>query len=261
MISIMGVGKMGSAIAAGLIANGQGEDLVLVVRPGSDTSVIAERFPDVRIEEKPVACDGAVIAVKPKDVAIAASDAAQAGAKRILSVAAGITLSALHDAAGGKIPVLRSMPNVGAQVQQSATAVCASAAATEDDLLWAESVLEPLGTVVRVAEAQMDAVTGLSGSGIAFVLLVLESLIDAGVSAGVDAVTARNLAIATVQGAGALAAAGDEPIAALRGKITTPAGTTVAGLRVLEQRAVRAAFIDAVAASAERSSEIGKLPH
>jgi pyrroline-5-carboxylate reductase len=257
MVSIVGGGKLGSAIAEGLLRANPGREVVIVVRPGSETSHLQQRFPTARVVDRPESSDGVIVAVKPKDVADAVRESVDAGATRLLSVAAGVTLETLRVAAGPGVVVVRSMPNVGAQVQQSATGFCVAAEVTDADLAWVRSVLEPLGTSVRVDESQMDAVTGVSGSGIAFMLLMLESMIDGGVSAGLSPADAHALAVATLAGA-AKVASGDESPADIRARVTTPNGTTAAGLAVLEERGIRRAFSDAVAAAAARSGELGQ---
>jgi pyrroline-5-carboxylate reductase len=136
--------------------------------------------------------------------------------------------------------------------------VAPGAHAREDDLVGAEEVLGAVGTVVRVPEHLLDAVTGLSGSGPAYVFLVAEALIDAGVLVGLPRPTAAALTTQTLLGAARLLAEGDEGPEALRAAVTSPGGTTAAGLRVLEAGAVRSAVIEAVAAATARSAELGR---
>ncbi len=124
-------------------------------------------------------------------------------------------------------------------------------------MAWAESILGAVGTVVRVPEHLLDAVTGLSGSGPAYVFLVLDALIEGGVAAGLPRDVAETLAGQTILGAASLYLDGDQTPGELRAAVTSPGGTTAAGLRVLEQRAVRAAVIDAVLAARDRSIELG----
>jgi pyrroline-5-carboxylate reductase len=257
MVCIVGGGKLGSAIAEGLLTADPSREVVIVVRPGADTFDLQRRLPAARVVDRPVPSDGVIIAVKPKDVPDAVRSSVGSGVRRVLSVAAGVTIAALRDAAGPGVALIRSMPNVGAQVQQSATGFCTSDDVDEHDLVWALSVLEPLGSVVRVAEHQMDAVTGVSGSGIAFLLYALESMIDGGVAAGLSAQESHELAVATLGGA-ARVAMGEERPADIRARVTTPNGTTAAGVAVLEHRNVRQAFIDAIGAAAARSAELGR---
>ena len=201
-------------------------------------------------------CAAAVIAVKPGDVVAAVRSAVDAGARRILSIAAGVPLAALESAAGGGVAVVRAMPNTPALVGQGASAIAGGTAATDDDLAWAETVLGAVGTVARVDEKHLDAVTALTGSGPAYVFLVAEALIDAGVAAGLARPLATELTTQLLVGSAALLADRGDP-AALRAMVTSPAGTTAAGVHVLESRATRAAFIDAVLAAAARSRELG----
>jgi pyrroline-5-carboxylate reductase len=129
---------------------------------------------------------------------------------------------------------------------------------TKDDLDWASKVLGSLGVVVRLAERHLDAVTGLSGSMPAYLFLVVEALIEAGVHQGLTREVSRELVVATFEGSGALLAGTGETPEELRSQVTSPGGTTAAGLRMLEGRAVRAAFLEAVAAATERSRQLGR---
>ena len=177
--------------------------------------------------------------------------------QRVLSVAAGVTIAALQESLGTGVPVVRAMPNTPALVGAGAAAIAGGTSAGKDDLAWAESVLGAVGTVVRVSEPLLDAVTGLSGSGPAYVFLVAEALIEAGVLVGLPRPTAETLAIQTLLGSARLLAEGDDGPAALRAAVTSPGGTTAAGLRELERNGVRSALIEAVAAATERSRELG----
>jgi pyrroline-5-carboxylate reductase len=190
-------------------------------------------------------------------VADALARVAALGATRVLSIAAGVSIASLEAAAGQGVAVVRAMPNTAALVGAGAAAMSGGTSADADVLDWAEAILGAVGLVVRVPESSLDAVTGLSGSGPAYVFLVAEALTDAGVLQGLDRATSDALVRQTLLGAARLLAEGSEGPEALRAAVTSPAGTTAAGLRVLEQHAVRAALIDAVAAAAERSRELG----
>ena len=186
---------MGAALLGGLLAAGVVEARgVAVVEPSAARrGELAAEFPGVTVTDAPVPADGVVVATKPPDVATALGAAAEAGARRVLSIAAGIGIDALEAAAGRGIPVVRAMPNTPSLVGAGAAAVAPGRHATEGDLQWAESLLGAVGTVVRVPEPALDAVTGLSGSGPAYVFLVAEALIDAGVLAGLAHDTATAL--------------------------------------------------------------------
>jgi pyrroline-5-carboxylate reductase len=198
-----------------------------------------------------------VLAVKPADVADAAAAVADAGAERLVSVAAGVTTQAIERAVGGRLRVVRAMPNTPALVGAGAAAICAGSASGEEDLAWAEEILGAVGVVVRVPEKDLDAVTGLSGSGPAYVFLVAEAMAEAGVLGGLSRDVAETLAFQTLLGSAQLLVDRGASPAALRAAVTSPGGTTAAGLRELERHGVRAAFLEAVTAATQRSRELG----
>ncbi len=251
---------MGEALLAGLLDAGwaTADDLrVVEALPGRRDELTA-RFPGVDVTGEVGTAEGSVLAVKPGDVATAAASLqAAGGGARVLSIAAGVRLADLEAALGSGTPVIRAMPNTPALVGAGAAAIAPGTAAGEDDLAWAEEVLSAVGTVVRVDERLLDAVTGLSGSGPAYVFLVAEALIEAGVLVGLPRPTSTELTVQTLLGAARLLAEGDDGPEALRAAVTSPGGTTAAGLRALEQAGVRAAFLDAVVAATERSRELG----
>jgi pyrroline-5-carboxylate reductase len=150
------------------------------------------------------------------------------------------------------------MPNTPAVLGAGASALAGGTSVTESDFTWAEEVLSSLGVVARLPEYQLDAVTGLSGSGPAYVFLLAEALVDAGVNEGLDREVSRLLAVQTLLGsARLLAETGDSP-ETLRAAVTSPGGTTAAGLRVLEAHGFRSSVLEAVAAAADRSREISR---
>ena len=258
-LQLVGGGRMGEALLGGLLTSGAvaPEQVVVVEALESRRAELRDRFDGVEVVASPVAARGMIAATKPADVPDAVRSAARAGVERVLSIAAGVSLATLGSAAGAGVTVIRAMPNTPSLVGEGAAAICAGNDAPEADLEWAESVLGAVGTVVRVPESSIDAVTGLSGSGPAYVFLVAEALIDAGVLAGLPRATADALARQTLLGAARLLAESDEGPLELRAAVTSPGGTTAAAVQVLEQRAVRAAFVDAVSASARRSAEMG----
>jgi pyrroline-5-carboxylate reductase len=150
------------------------------------------------------------------------------------------------------------MPNTPALVGTGASAIAAGSAAGPGDVAWAQGVLGAVGVVEVVPEALLDAVTGLSGSGPAYVFLVAEALVEAGVLAGLPRPTASRLAFQTLLGAARMVSESADGPEALRAAVTSPGGTTAAGLRELERAGVRAAFLDAVMAATERSRELGR---
>jgi pyrroline-5-carboxylate reductase len=255
---IVGGGRMGEALLGGLLAAGRAaaELAVAEVSPARRDE-LSSAYPDVAIVAEPVPAAGAVLVVKPGDVAQAARAAADAGARRILSVAAGVTTRAIEEAAGRPLAVVRAMPNTPALVRAGAAAISPGSSADADDMAWAEEILGAVGVVVRVPEKALDAVTGLSGSGPAYVFVVAEAMAEAGVLAGLTRDVAETLAFQTLLGAAQLLVDGSDSPAGLRAAVTSPGGTTAAGLRELERHGVRAAFLDAVTAAAERSRELG----
>jgi pyrroline-5-carboxylate reductase len=252
---IVGGGRMGEALLGGLLAAGW-NDLGVVEKIGDRRAALASRFPGVEVLADIAPTDGAVIAVKPNDVRDAC--AALAGTKRVLSIAAGVPIATLEDALGAGTAVVRAMPNTPALVGAGAAAIAPGAHAGEDDLAWAESILGAVGEVVRVPESMLDAVTGLSGSGPAYVFLVAEALIDAGVLAGLPRDVSVALTVQTLLGSARLLSETGESPEVLRAQVTSPGGTTAAGLHALESASLRAAFSDAVRAATERSRELGK---
>jgi pyrroline-5-carboxylate reductase len=253
---IVGGGKMGEALLGGLLAAGRtGLGVVEVVPALRDR--LAAKYPDVTVVEAPQATKGALLAVKPQYVAEAARAVGEAGCERVLSVAAGITTQAIETALGTPVPVVRAMPNTPALVGAGAAAISPGTHATEPDLEWAEQILGAVGVVVRVPETGLDAVTGLSGSGPAYVFLIAEAMADAGVLAGLPRDIAETLAFQTLLGSAKLLSESDDGPAQLKAAVTSPGGTTAAGLRELERAGVRAAFLDAVTAAADRARELG----
>lgn len=256
-LQIVGGGKMGEALLAGL----RRADAHLSVRVVETHEARADELrvahPGIDVAGLPGPADGTLLAVKPHLVGEVAAAVGAADGGRILSIAAGVTIATLEAALPAGTPVVRAMPNTPALVGAGAAAIAAGGSAGEDDLAWAESVLGAVGTVVRVDEHLLDAVTGLSGSGPAYAFLVLDALIEGGVAAGLPRDVASALAGQTLLGAAMLFLDGGASPGELRAAVTSPGGTTAEGLRVLEQRAVRAALIDAVLASRDRAVELG----
>lgn len=258
---IVGGGRMGEALLAGLVKASWAEaDQLGVVEPDAHRrEALADQFPGLAAHEAPVPAEGAVLAVKPSNVAAACDALGRLGPDappRVLSIAAGVTLASLEAHLPAGTPAVRAMPNTASLVGAGAAAIAGGTTATADDLDWATGILGAIGTVTRVPEQLLNAVTGLSGSGPAYVFLVAESLVDAGVLVGLPRDTATQLALQTVLGAARLLAeVGDSPTE-LRAAVTSPGGTTAAGLRALEDAGVRAAFLAAVSAAAARADEL-----
>ena len=259
-LAVYGGGKMGEALVTGLLAArwAEPEQLSIVEPVATRRAELGKVHPGLRVDAAGAPADGAVVAVKPDDVEAACRAIAAAGTGRVLSIAAGVPIARLEAWLAAGVPVVRAMPNTPALVGAGAAAIAGGAAATDDDLAWAEAILSAVGTVHRVAEPLLDAVTGLSGSGPAYVFLVAEALIDAGVVAGLPRPVSQALATQTVLGAARLLAESGDGPEVLRAAVTSPGGTTAAGIRTLEARGIRSAFIEAVAAATERSRELGR---
>ncbi len=262
---VVGGGRMGGALLGGLIASGRIAPAALgVVEPveARRRELAAEHGGltlMASVERDPLeGAAGAVLAVKPDQAEGAARLLGAAGVRRVLSVVAGVPTARLEAALGEGAVVVRAMPNTPALVGAGASAIAGGSAVTAADLDWAEGLLQAVGTVVRLPERLLDAVTGLSGSGPAYVFVVAEALIEGGVAMGLSRDDARALTVATLAGSAKLLAESGEEPAALRAGVTSPGGTTAAGLRALESRAVRSAFIEAVAAATERSRNLAR---
>jgi pyrroline-5-carboxylate reductase len=255
---------MGEALLAGMIEGGQPSEDTAIAEPVADRRHVLEaRFPAVRVVPSPAwavaEADLVVVAVKPGDVEaalVAAAPALVPGAL-VLSIAAGVTIDTLESFVPGH-PVVRAMPNTPALVRQGASAIAGGTLAGDEHLALAEGVLRSVGRVVRVSEPLLDPVTGLSGSGPAYVFLMAEAMIEAGVYVGLTRADSTILVVQTLLGSATLLAEGNEGPEALRAAVTSPGGTTAAGLAALEARAVRSAFLEAVRAATERSRQLGR---
>ncbi len=256
---------MGGALVTGLLTRGGWTpDRVAVVEPDAGRRArLSSAHPGVVVVEAPSEGltdpdGGAVLAVKPEVAESACRGLGAAGIRRVLSVVAGMPAARLEAVLPRGSVVVRAMPNMPALVGAGVSAISGGSNARAADLSWAEELLGAVGTVVRVPERQLDAVTALSGSGPAYIFLVVESLVEAGVLAGLPREVSAVLAVETVRGAAALLGETGERPESLRADVTSPGGTTAAGLRALEARGVRSAFLEAVLAAAERARGLAR---
>ena len=266
-IGLLGAGAMGEALAGGLIAAGVAPERVTAADPDpARRRQVAERLGVTATAEAHEAVRGAdlvVLAVKPGvvgTVLASLADLDEAARRRPLwvSIAAGVPLAVLEAALPAGARAVRAMPNTPALIGAGATAFTANAACTDADRAAARALFEAVGTVWEAPdEALLDAVTGLSGSGPAYVFVFLEALGDAGVRMGLPRDAAYQLAFQTVLGAARLAIESGRHPGALKEQVTSPGGTTLAGLERLEAGGLRAAVHDAVAAATARSRELG----
>ncbi len=249
---------MGQALVQGML-DGQWtspEELAIVEVSAPQREELAATYPGSLIIDRPREDVPAVVAVKPHFVVEVCQGLKNPG--RVLSVAAGITIAAIEAALPPGTAVVRSMPNTPALVGAGAAALAGGTAADDEDVAWAAGILGSVGEAVVVTEPQLDAVTGISGSGPAYLFLVAEAMTDAGVSMGLTRDVADRLAKQTIYGAGKMMVETGTPPVDLRAGVTTPAGTTAAGLAALEDHGLRAAMAAAVKAATARSVELGK---
>ncbi|WP_373356107.1 pyrroline-5-carboxylate reductase [Pseudoroseicyclus sp. CXY001] len=255
---LLGCGKMGSAMLAGWLKGGLSAEAVHVRDPKpSDWVQGLGLHLNEALPEAPAV---ALIAVKPQMMGAALPDVAALGGGKtlVLSIAAGTPIAAFEAAFGPGTPVIRAMPNTPAAIGRGITAIIGNAAATEAHLAMAEALLSAIGQVVRLEEeAQIDAVTALSGSGPAYVFHLIECMAAAGEELGLTPDLALQLAKATVGGAGALAEAAEEDPAQLRVNVTSPNGTTQAALEVLMPE-LPGLMSRAMAAAKTRSEELSR---
>jgi len=264
-IAIIGCGNIGEALVAGLLADGAATPVDLWA-----TDVATERLAALKTRygirvgtENTEAASWAevvVLAVKPQTMQVVLTELKDClpEATLIISVAAGIPLARIAAALGGKRKLMRVMPNTPALVRAGASALSTSPAVSAKDREVAIRLFEAVGKVVVVEEHLMDAVTGLSGSGPAYVFQIIEALADGGVKMGLSRSVAITLASQTVFGAAKLQIETGEHPAQLKDKVTSPGGTTIEGLHAMEVGGVRAALIAAVEAATKRSEELGK---
>ena len=250
---LLGCGKMGSAMLAGWLADGLSPAAVHVIDPAPSDWLQSQ---GVALNSPlPLSPAIAIIAVKPQMMGQALPQLQSLENTLLLSIAAGTSIAAFEQHFPGAA-IVRAMPNTPAAIGQGISAMVGNSATTADDLDLAEGILRAVGEVVRLdAEDQIDAVTGLSGSGPAYVFHLIEAMAAAGVAQGLDADLALKLATQTVAGAGALAIASDEGPAQLRINVTSPNGTTQAGLEMLMPE-LPELIARTVAAATSRSKEL-----
>ena len=201
-----------------------------------------------------------VFAVKPFDLATALAEVAPflSPTQLVISVAAGVATSTIERGLGTNIPVIRAMPNTSSRVQASATALCAGRRATTEHIELAHHLFSGIGISLTVQEDQMDAVTGLSGTGPAYFYYVVEALLAAGQSCGLPAETTQALLIQTLYGSAKMLQETGLPPAELRHQVTSPNGTTMAAMTVLEEGHARQIFLQAVQRATQRATELGQ---
>ena len=284
-VGFIGAGEMASALLDGLLSTGkvEPERIVVTNRSSDERLTRARQTWGVRTTRKKrdlLETDLIVLAVKPADAATALTELRQAAeqaadrtAKQhatsmvalpgsrpvLLSLAAGVPTSAVEQLLGARWPVVRAMPNTSSRILESATALTAGSHASPADVELAATILATVGPVVEVAEEMLNAVTGLSGSGPAYVYLMVEGMIAAGVRAGLETAVARQLAVQTVFGAARMLKESGADPAELRRQVSSPNGTTVAALSLLQEADWPGILGDAVQRAVTRAQELGRL--
>ncbi|WP_432491883.1 pyrroline-5-carboxylate reductase [Kineococcus gypseus] len=252
---------MGQALLGGWLRAGRAPGDVLVVdRRAGRAAELRERF-GVRVVEDPAAVREAatvVVAVKPQDLPdlLGSLSPHLAPGALVVSLAAGVTTAVIEAHLPAGTAVVRAMPNTPSKVDEGMAGLAGGRACTDADLAEAEDLLRACGRTVVLAEKHMDAVTALSGSGPAYVFYLVEAMVEAGVLLGLPRATATELVVQTVVGAGAVLRGTGEHPTVLREQVTSPAGTTAAALRRLDEEGVRAALVSAVEAAWRRSRQL-----
>jgi pyrroline-5-carboxylate reductase len=286
-IAIIGGGSIGEALLSGLLRSGrQAKDMVIAERHRDRAKYLSETY-SVLVTTVADAAENAayvIVAVKPSDVELVIDDIAGAAAHAennsseqvFVTVAAGVSTAYYEAHLPAGSPVIRVMPNAPVVVGGGVSALASGRFATAEQLREVSAIFDAVGGVLTVPESQLDAVTAVSGSGPAYFFLMVEALVDAGVAQGLPRAVATDLAVQTMAGSaamllesldranpngdGAMGTAMDTSPAQLRATVTSPGGTTAAGLRELERGGLRAAVADAVAAAKTRSEQLGITP-
>ena len=262
-IAILGGGKIGESLLAGLLSSGwrQPEEIVVTVRRQERIDELWERHGVEATLSNPEAVRDAsivVIAVKPQDIdgLLGEIGPLLAPEQTVLSIAAAVRTAQIERHLADDVPVLRSMPNTPATVHEGIAGLCAGAHAGPEHLAIAQEVLEHVGRVVQVPEEYMDAVTAVSGSGPAYFALLAEAMIEAGILLGLSREVSTELVVQTMFGTAKLLRDEKMHPVELREMVTSPGGTTIRAIRELERAGVRAAFLNAIQAAMERSREL-----
>ena len=260
-VAILGAGVMGETLLSGLLRAGRApDDVVITERRADRAAQLAERY-GVKALENPEAvamADTVVLVVKPQDIAELLTeirDHLPSGAL-VVCIAAGITTGFVEERLRPGVAVVRVMPNTPALVDEGMAAISPGSHCDAEHLARAEALLAATGKVIQVPEHHQDAVTAISGSGPAYIFYVVEAMIEAGVLLGLPRATATDMVIQTLYGAATMLKETRQHPTVLREQVSSPAGTTMAALRELDDHKVRAAFLTAMVAARDRSREL-----
>ena len=262
-LAVLGAGKMGEALIAGLVASGwrKPEDIVATARTQERLDALAASYSVGTTTSNPDAVAGAevvVLAVKPQDAEALLADVSPhlGEGHTLLSVVAAISTAFIESRLAAPVPVVRAMPNTPSIVHEGMAGIAGGRHATDDHVALAREVLSHVGRVVVVPESYLDAVTAISGSGPAYFALLAEAMIEAGILLGLAREMSTELVVQTMLGSAKLLRDEHMHPVELREMVTSPGGTTIRAIRVLEQSGVRAAFLNAIQAAMERSQEL-----
>lgn len=266
-IAILGSGNMGEALVSGLIVSGSSEPKNIIC-----TDIRKEKLDEIRREygvrtttdniEAVMESEIIVYAVKPQIIASVLKETAEKldMSKLVISIAAGVPMAAIESCLNKDLRLIRVMPNIAASVKEAASAIAAGGHATQEDIDLALAIFNSIGKSIFLKENYlMDAITGLSGSGPAYIFLIVDALADAGVKMGLARAEALFLSTQTVLGAAKLLQETEEHPGQLKDKVTSPGGTAIAGLATLEEGGLRTTLIHAVEAATNRSKELGEM--
>ncbi|MEV4614117.1 pyrroline-5-carboxylate reductase [Kitasatospora sp. NPDC049258] len=260
-IAFLGTGKIGEALLSGLLRAGKDPaDVLVTARRAERAEELTTRYGVTAVSNAEAAelADTLILAVKPQDMGVLLQDLAPhvATDRLVVSAAAGIPTTWFEERLAAGTPVVRVMPNTPVLVDEGMSVISGGSHATEAHLLRAEEIFRSVGKALRVPESQQDAATALSGSGPAYFYFLVEAMIDAGILLGLPRTVAHDLIVQSAIGASImLRDSGEHPVK-LREAVTSPAGTTIAAIRELENHGVRAAMLGALEAARDRSREL-----
>ncbi|HVV24884.1 MAG TPA: pyrroline-5-carboxylate reductase [Pseudonocardiaceae bacterium] len=262
-VAVLGAGKIGEALLSGLLQAGRAAgDLLFTERYPERSAELTARYGvrGVEVVEAAELADVLVVAVKPQDIDPLLDELAPVirPGTLVVSLCAGLPTSLYERRLPAGVPVVRVMPNTPMVVGEAMSAISAGQHAGAEHLTEVEKLLSAVGQVVRVPEAQQDAVTALSGSGPAYFFYLVEAMIDAGILLGLPRAVAQQLIVQSAVGSAKMLADGGEHPVILREAVTSPAGTTIMAIRELEKHGVRAALLAAIEAARDRSAELGR---
>jgi pyrroline-5-carboxylate reductase len=266
-IGIIGTGNMGEALISGLIGSASSKPKNIICTDVRETilDAIREKYGvQTTTNNLDAVADSDIViyAVKPQIMAAVLNETAKKldMSKLIISIAAGVPMEAIESCLNKKLRLIRVMPNIAAAVKEAATAIAAGKHASEDDIKLAMTIFNSIGKTVFIPENYlMDAITGLSGSGPAYIFLIVEAMADAGVKVGLSRQEALYLSAQTVLGAAKMLIETQEHPGQLRDRVASPGGTAIAGLASLESGGLRTTLINAVEVATNRSKELGQI--